>query len=324
MYTLILMSSRKNSVRQHTIHRRHILFCFFFVLLLFTIAIGGFTYGLSQKHQRINFEAEIQANTQKQIEEITQEKLRVESELTDMNEEMKTIHKMTEQIRQTLGIFGQGGGDSRELPVSETAEETAEAQQADGSRIDNTPEETDEKQEPLTPSTLKDETLALYDYVGKHQEQIDEYPSILPVDLQHADGEKHAYWYSSQFGWRMHPLTKKREFHQGLDIKTPAGIPVIAAAAGTVGAVKTNGYLGKTVEINHETLLLKTLYAHLEDYADNLKVGQQVTRGQLIGYVGNTGRSTGTHLHYGIYDMEKEQWINPIKYILDQQPTISP
>ena len=122
----------------------------------------------------------------------------------------------------------------------------------------------------------------------------------------------------------MHPLTKQREFHQGLDIKTPSGIPVIAAAGGSVAAVKTNGNLGKTIEIEHETLLLKTLYAHLEDYADGLKVGDQVTRGQLIGYVGNTGRSTGTHLHYGIYDRKKERWINPINYILDQQPTVSP
>jgi len=62
----------------------------------------------------------------------------------------------------------------------------------------------------------------------------------------------------------------------------------------------------------------------LQDYAEGLKVGAKVTRGQVIGYIGNTGRSTGPHLHYGIYNMQKEQWSNPIKYILDQKPTLSP
>ncbi|MCY4568104.1 MAG: M23 family metallopeptidase [Candidatus Poribacteria bacterium] len=190
--------------------------------------------------------------------------------------------------------------------------------------LERVAEDIDGKQEPLTVSLLKDEVLVLHDYISTHQKQVDEYPSILPVDLQQADGEKLAYWYSSQFGWRNHPLTKQREFHQGLDIKTPSGIPVIAAAAGKVAAVKTNGNLGKTIEIEHEAILLKTLYAHLQDYADGLKVGDPVTRGQLIGYVGNTGRSTGSHLHYGIYDISRENWINPVKYILDQQPTVSP
>ena len=317
MYTLILMSSRKNSVRQHTINRRHILLCFFVVLFLLTAAIGGFTYGLSQKYLKISAEEKAQASAKKQIEEIMRAKVQTESELTDINEEMKSIRQMTEQIRQTLGILGQGGGDSSRLPTGDTQQEHV-------SPLDAVSADIDEKQEPLTVSILKDEILVLHDYISTHQKQVDEYPSILPVDLQQADGEKLAYWYSSQFGWRIHPLTKQREFHQGLDIKTPSGIPVIAAAAGKVAGVKTNGNLGKTIEIEHEAILLKTLYAHLQDYADGLKVGDPVTRGQLIGYVGNTGRSTGPHLHYGIYDISRESWINPVKYILDQQPTVSP
>lgn len=324
MYTLILMSSRKNSVRQHTINRGHILLFFFSLLLLFTIAIGGFNYGLSQKYQRIDAEERLQADAKKEIEEIMRAKVQTESELNDINEEMKSIRQMTEQIRQTLGILGQGGGGSRVSGESEGVDETDDIQQENVSTIGGISEDTHEKQEPLTVSILKDEVLVLHDYISKHQEQLDEYPSILPVDLQQADGKPHVYWYSSGFGWRMHPLTQQREFHQGLDIKTQAGVPVIAAAAGTVAAVKTNGYLGKTVEIEHETLLLKTLYAHLQDYAEGLKVGEEVTRGQLIGYVGNTGRSTGAHLHYGIYNQQKEQWVNPIKYILDRQPTLSP
>ena len=101
------------------------------------------------------------------------------------------------------------------------------------------------------------------------------------MKLQQENGEKYGYWYSSGFGSRTHPLTKKREFHQGLDIKTRSGVPVIAAADGRVVKIERNGYLGKIIEIDHEGDRFKTLYAHLKDYVDGLKVGQKVTRGQI-------------------------------------------
>ncbi len=323
MYTVILMSSRKNSVRQHTITRGHVFLFSCFALLLFTLAIGGFNYGLVQKQHRTNSEKQLQASTEKKIEQLTQEKLQIESELTDVNEEMKTIHQMTEQIKEVLGILGQGGGFSGMSGVSARAEGAYDTQQENVLAVDRSSDDPHEKPESLTPGILKQEVLFVYNYMIEHQKQLSEYPSILPVDIQQANGKKHAYWYSSQFGWRLHPLTQKREFHQGLDIKAEPGVPVIATAVGTIAEVKQDEHFGKTIRINHESLLLETLYAHLQDYADNLKVGQEVTRGQLIGYVGNTGRSTGPHLHYGIYDMQKEQWVNPIKHILDQEPTIS-
>lgn len=323
MYTFILMSSRKNSVRQHTISRRHILFFLCVLLLLCAAGIGGIYYGFSQKHQRANAEKDLQAKAQKEIEELTQEKRRVESELTDVNEKMKAIHQMTEQIKQALGILGQGGGISSDPEVSEGTENPDDTQQENASAMVRNLNHTHEKQEPLTLDILQQEILSLYNYIVVHQTQLDEYPSILPVDLQQPDGEKHVYWYSSGFGWRLHPLTQKREFHQGLDIKTQSGVSVIAAADGRIAEITEERNFGKTIKIDHEVLMLTTLYAHLQDYADDLKAGQEVKRGQLIGYVGNTGRSTGAHLHYGIYDMQKEQWVNPMTHILDQQPTLS-
>jgi len=324
MYTLILMSDRKNSVHQYTISRGHISFFFCALVFLCITAIGGVSYGLFHKDRRMSVEEELQASTEKQIEEITQAKLTVESELADLTKEMVDIHEMIEHIRQVLGILGQGGGENDVVGESEGSEGSDGTQQENASRIDGLSDDTHGKQQTVTSSLLKQKVLNLYNYTMAHQQQFDEYPSILPVKLQKENGEKYGYWYSSDFGWRLHPLTQKREFHQGLDIKTLEGIPVIAAAAGTVVAVKEKGYLGKTVEIVHEMVHLKTLYAHLQDYAEGLKVGAKVTRGQVIGYIGNTGRSTGPHLHYGIYNMQKEQWSNPIKYILDQKPTLSP
>ena len=323
MYTVIFMSSRGNSVRQHVIDQGRVLFFSFVIFAVFLAMIGGLGYGLFQKHQKANSDKKLQASLEEN-DKLMQAKFQVELELADVNEEMKDIREMAEKIQQALGILGQGGGDSSVSWVSEGTEESADTQQENVSAIDDTSDHTPEKQEALTPSMLKHEILPLYDYASEHQSQIDGYPSILPVKLQQENGEKYGYWYSSGFGSRTHPLTKRREFHQGLDIKTRSGVPVITAADGRIVKIERNAYLGKIIEIDHEGDRFKTLYAHLKDYVDGLKVGQKVTRGQIIGYVGNTGRSTGAHLHYAVYDMGNKRWVNPIKYILDQQPTFSP
>ena len=318
MYTLIIMSTDKNSVRQHVIGRGHLLLLSCVILGLLFAVIGGFSYGLSEKRQRISTENELQTRMENEIQQLTQAKRQVESELAAVNEEMNDIRQIAKKIQEALGILGQGGG----LNITESLGESA-PQQTDISASTDTPPDTHEQQK-LTPSILKEELQALYNYINAYQKQLLGYPLILPVKLQQENGEQHAFWYSSQFGWRNHPVTKNREFHQGLDIKTRAGVPVIAAADGTVVKVGKRGYLGNTIEITHEVSGYKTLYAHLQGYAEGLKVNQEVVRGQIIGYVGNTGRSTGAHLHYGIYDIEKEKWMNPSLFIFHQEPTLSP
>ena len=318
MYTLIIMSSDKNSIRQHLIRRSHLFLLSCVILGLFSVAIGGFNYGLFQKRQRVSAEQAFQTRMEKEIQQLTEAKQQVESELATVNAEMNDIRQMVKKIQEVLGILGQGG----ELETTSVPGES-EPQQTDIPAFTYAAPDTDEQQK-LTPSILKEELQALYDYINAYQKQLLGYPLILPVKLQQENEEQYAFWYSSQFGWRTHPLTKNREFHQGLDIKTRAGVPVIAAADGTVVEVGKNGSLGNTIEITHEVSGYKTMYAHLQGYADGLKVNQQVARGQIIGYVGNTGRSTGAHLHYGIYKIEKEQWVNPILFIFDQEPVFSP
>ena len=318
MYTLIIMSSHKNSVRQHVIGRGLLLLLSCVILGLFFATIGGFTYGLFHKRQRVSTENELQTRMEKEVQQLTQAKHQVESELAAINKEMNDIRQMAEKIQDALGILGQGG----EFNIISSPGES-EPQQTDVSASTDAAPDTEEAQK-LTPSILKEELQALYDYINAYQQQLFAYPLILPVKLQQDNGEQHTFWYSSHFGWRNHPLTKNREFHQGLDIKTRAGVPVIAAANGTVVHVGEKGYLGNTIEITHEISGYKTLYAHLQGYAEGLKVNQEVVRGQIIGYVGNTGRSTGAHLHYGIYDIEKEKWMNPTLFIFNQEPTLSP
>ena len=126
------------------------------------------------------------------------------------------------------------------------------------------------------------------------------------------------YWFSSGFGWRSHPITKKRQFHRGLDIRARKGTPVLAAADGVVSKVTRDRYLGKMIRIRHKARQMETLYGHLNKYAKGIRVGKAVKRGDVIAYVGNTGVSTGPHLHYGVYHSKKKSWTNPKNYILDE------
>ena len=102
---------------------------------------------------------------------------------------------------------------------------------------------------------------------------------------------------SSGFGYRADPFTGGAAFHAGLDFKGPVGAPIYAAAAGTVSFVGSQQGYGNTVEIDHGNGLT-TRYAHMSGF--RARVGQQVEAGQVIGLIGNTGRSTGPHLHFEV------------------------
>ncbi|MCB1051324.1 MAG: M23 family metallopeptidase [Acidobacteria bacterium] len=133
-------------------------------------------------------------------------------------------------------------------------------------------------------------------------ELLDSTPSILP-----ARG-----WLSSGFSHRVDPFTRKRAFHSGLDISAPIGTPVYAPASGVVTVQGLQGGFGNTIVISHGNGL-ETRYGHLSRF--NTAKGRKVKRGDLIGYVGNTGRSTGPHLHFEIH--KDGQAVDPLKYVLE-------
>ncbi len=118
---------------------------------------------------------------------------------------------------------------------------------------------------------------------------------------------------NSSFGYRRAPFTGRRSFHKGLDIKGKLGAPIIATARGVVKRAGFEGAYGIVVEIDHGGGI-STVYAHMK--SDNyVKVGQEVKRGDVVGYVGMTGRTTGPHLHYEIRVGGAP--VNPMKYILE-------
>ena len=104
---------------------------------------------------------------------------------------------------------------------------------------------------------------------------------------------------SSGFGFRKHPILGYNKLHQGTDFAARRGTPVMASGSGTVERASWFGAYGKYVRIRHNSTY-KTAYAHLSKFGRNIKAGRKVRQGQIIGYVGSTGRSTGPHLHYEV------------------------
>ena len=132
-------------------------------------------------------------------------------------------------------------------------------------------------------------------------------PAIQPI------ANKQLIALASGFGLRIHPVYKVKKMHNGIDFAASIGTPIYATADGTVAKaeVRFSGY-GKMIEIDHG-FGYRTRYAHMHDFA--VKRGQQVKRGDLIGYVGNTGLSTAPHLHYEVFI--NDQRVDPVHYFFN-------
>jgi murein DD-endopeptidase MepM/ murein hydrolase activator NlpD len=143
--------------------------------------------------------------------------------------------------------------------------------------------------------------------LSSRRDKLDRTPTISPLRDLHA--------LSSGYGWREDPFTGEDAFHYGIDMRAPEGTPVYATAAGTVVAVESKRDYGLTVVIDHGDGT-ETRYAHLS--SSDRKPGDSVSRGDNVGSVGNSGRSTGPHVHYEVRVDGVAQ--NPNQYIVQLPP----
>ena len=104
---------------------------------------------------------------------------------------------------------------------------------------------------------------------------------------------------SSKFGMRKHPILGYNKMHRGTDFAAPSGTPIMASGSGTVTRARWCGGGGNCVKIKHNSTY-ETIYAHMKSFAKGIREGRKVRQGQIIGYVGSTGMSTGPHLHYEV------------------------
>jgi murein DD-endopeptidase MepM/ murein hydrolase activator NlpD len=144
----------------------------------------------------------------------------------------------------------------------------------------------------------------VFEMVNQKDEMLSHIPAIQPVS------NKDLKRMASGFGYRIHPIYKTRKMHWGMDFSAPKGTPVYATGNGNVIKVKRSkrGY-GNQVRINHG-YGYETFYAHLNKFT--VKQNQKVFRGDLIGYIGNSGISTAPHLHYEV--LKDKQRVNPVNY----------
>jgi len=144
----------------------------------------------------------------------------------------------------------------------------------------------------------------IYSSLSERKKILDHTPSIKPT----------SGYLSCGFGTRIDPFTGRRQPHRGVDLATDIGTPVYVTADGVVSYVGRDVGLGKLVRINH-LYGYTTVYAHLSRIA--VKRGQHVRRGDIVGAVGNTGYSTGPHLHYEVHYQGRAK--NPLRYFLDSE-----
>lgn len=134
-------------------------------------------------------------------------------------------------------------------------------------------------------------------------EWLDQMPAILPANGSVVSG----------YGMRRHPIYNTMRMHEGVDLVTRVGTPVYATGAGTVAFAGAEPGYGTHVRITHPETGYETLYAHLSRIPDEIDEGVEVERGEVVGYSGNTGVSTGPHLHYEVLD-ENGDRLDPVHF----------
>ena len=276
-------------------------FFFFMVPLLLICAVFLFWIiydygGIKAKTPRL---AELQKENALQKEQILFMARRIGKFTEEMNELRALDHKLKVMVNLETGkgdeqFQGVGGSDPVLLdPKKSLAKVDRKLMRAMHRSLDNL--DSDIK-------SSKEDKAGLHEFLENQKMLLVATPSIWPTKG----------WLSSPFGYRESPFTGKREFHKGLDISTRKGSPIVASADGIVLFSKWDRGYGKAVSIRHGYGLM-TKYAHMQKSL--VKKGQYVKRGEIVGLVGNSGKTTGSHLHYEV--RLNEVPVNPLRYILN-------
>ena len=274
-----------------------------FFIISFLIICAVFLFWIINDYREIKAKtpqlAELQKKNALQQEQILYMARRIDQVTREMNELRKLDHKLKVMVNLETGegdeqFKGVGGSDPGLIDPNKTLKKVdRELVRAMHRSLDNLDSDI---------SSSKEDKAGLQKFLENQKMLLASTPSIWP-----AKG-----WLSSRFGYRKSPFTDKKEFHKGLDISTRKGSPIVASADGTVSFTGRDRGYGRVVVIRHG-YGLKTKYAHLKKSL--VKKGQHVKRGETIGLVGNSGRTTGSHLHYEVH--LNGVAVNPLRYVLN-------
>ena len=277
------------------------------VLIVLILGVGGyFIYDYSKLrrvhlanqllYEQIKAQKGIIANQNTQIQTFASELNKLKSKIVTLNNFEQKIRVIAnlDQRKDQDGLFGVGGS----IPEDLSTDIDLQRQQTSLLR------EMHQKVDQLHVAALgqKSGFSTLLDALEGQKNLLASTPAVKP-----SKG-----YLTSRFGYRISPFTGRREMHKGLDIANREGTEIIAPADGTVKFIGRRGLLGKTITIDHGHGMV-TRYGHLKTYLK--KRGETVKRGDIIAEMGNTGRSTGPHLHYEVHLNGVP--VNPIKYIIN-------
>jgi murein DD-endopeptidase MepM/ murein hydrolase activator NlpD len=243
------------------------------------------------------------AALERQLDQVNNRMTRLSARLDTLAERDRTLYRRLFQmspISDDVRQVGIGGTD----PHNQFEEMEGETD----SLLKNTAEKLDKLERQM--SLQKSSYQELYRVAQERRERLQQLPAIRPAEGRIV----------SNFGMRQHPILKVRKMHEGIDFLLRTGMPVMATAEGTVKSAEESPSYGKVVEIQHPESGYTTRYAHLSEIPDDIYRGAEVQRGDTIAYSGNTGLSTGPHLHYEVHDQDGEA-LDPMHFLMpDMNP----
>ena len=303
--TFFILGNTGSIIKRITVSRG-VITCLTIFIAISLISFSFIIYDYHCLKKKVLITKELENNVSNQREEITSQHKQLKVFAADINSlksKLVDLKNFEEKIRNIANIeentnsehlFGVGGSIPEDfdtqIPITEEY----------NSLIRGMHEQT--QQFNLAAINQKKSFESLFNNLEDQRNLLASTPAIRPTDG----------WISSKFGYRTSPFTGLREFHQGLDIATRAGTPIIATADGVVIFAGTKGLMGKLIVIDHGYGMV-TRYAHIHKMLK--KRGDAVKKGDTIALVGNTGRSTGSHLHYEVHLNGTP--VNPAKYILN-------
>lgn len=304
-YAFILLGGSGTTIKQVQLSRQKLIgFGLFLTLALIVLGYGIFDY--SKLHQQVLGKDALERKLAMQTEEVLHQREQIQKfakEINAFKEKLVRLDQFENSIRIIAnidkphngdGLFGIGGSAPEDLnPEIELTH-----------RHQRLIKDMHQQMGQLNHANViqHDDFANLLGKLEAQKNMLAHTPAIRP-----AKG-----WITSRFGYRQSPFTGKREFHKGLDIANRKGSPIVATANGVVSFTGKKGLLGNVVIIDHGHGIV-TRYAHLDKVKS--KQGERVQRGDVIAFMGNTGRSTGPHLHYEV--RLNGVPINPSKYILN-------
>ncbi|RAP38723.1 hypothetical protein DID80_02385 [Candidatus Marinamargulisbacteria bacterium SCGC AAA071-K20] len=270
------------------------------IFALFIIVISGLFYiGYDNNHTKSEFK-KLKIETQEQNEKIK----KLDSTLDDLQNHLQNIIEREEELRLLLGDTSTKKKRKRRskrrskkpAKVFATNYKKVKAQKLDQDELVKA------KLDFLKKEILKTKTnyTLILDKAHQYKARFASTPSIRPLYGR----------ILSKYGWRKHPISKRRKFHKGIDIASWIGAPIQTGADGIIEYAGWSGTFGYVVVIDHN-FGYRTIYAHCSQLL--VKRKQLVKKGQIIAQVGTTGLSTGPHLHYEI--RKWRQSINPLPYL---------